>query len=206
MKVIVAQQELIMNKLSNIERYLSSQFSYFQPPKQQLESQAVTLQQSFQGTPSSIPHHHHLVSRTCTPVHMQTSTPNHYSEQTSGGPSATIPPYMPPATTSTCTSQQGALLLPATTSQLKKVKVSDKALPSGAIEESLDYISDTIATYPALKGAKLPTLTQRLAKEAVFGEKIMKQCTPLGSRSRPGLLTAELNKLKEVLFQYSPQF
>ena len=193
-----------MNKLSNIERYLSSQFSCFQPPKQQLESQAVTLQQSFQGTPSSIPHHHHLVSPTCTPVHMQTSTPNHYSEQTSGGPSATIPPYMPPATTST--SQQGALLLPATTAQLKKVKVSDKALPSGAIEESLDDISDTIARYPGLKGAKLPTLAQKLAKEAVFGEKIMKQCTPLGSRSLPGLPTAELNKLKEVLFRHSPQF
>ena len=34
MKVIVVQQELIMNKLSNIERYmyLSNQFSCFQPP------------------------------------------------------------------------------------------------------------------------------------------------------------------------------
>ena len=91
------------------------------------------------------------------------------------------------ALVTTSTSQQRALLLPPTTSQLKKIKVSDKALPSGIIQESLDDINDIIARYPGLKGAKLPTLAQKLTKEAVFGEKIMKQCTPLGSRCLPGL-------------------
>ena len=216
MKVIVAQQELIMNKLSNIERCLSNQYSCFQPPQQQPQPQAITPQHSFRAPPSSTPHHHlELVSP--TPVHIQTSTPIQYPQQTSAGPSTSqqllpstssvVPPYIPPTTTST--SQQGALAppgLPPTTSQLKKVKVSEKALPSGAIQVSLDDINDVIARYPNLKGAKLPTLSMKLAKEAVFGEKIMKQCTPLGSRSLPGLPTAELNNLKEVLFRHSPQY
>ena len=55
-----------------------------------------------------------------------------------------------------------------------------------------------MARYPTLKGAKLPTQATKLAKEAVFGEKIMKQCTPLGSCSLPGLPTAEVNELKVI--------
>ena len=46
--------------------------------------------------------------------------------------------------------------------------------PSGAIQESLGDINDVIARCPSLKGAKLPTLLMKLAKEAVFGEMIMK--------------------------------
>ena len=161
MKAIVAQQEFVMNKLSNIERYLSNQFSSLQPPQQQLQSRAITPQCNLQATPSSTHHHQQMVSPA-----IQTSTPNRYPQQTPAqqilpSASAAFPPYMPPATTST--SQQGALL-PPSTSQLKKVKVSEKALPSGAIQESLDDINDTIARYPSLKGAKLPTLAQKLAK------------------------------------------
>ena len=37
-------------------------------------------------------------------------------------------------------------------------------------------------------------------------ETIMKQCTPLGSRSLPDVPTAELNNLKEILFRHSPRF
>ena len=76
-----------------------------------------------------------------------------------------IPPYMPSATTST--SQQVALLLPATTSQLK-VKVSDKALPFGAIQVSMDDITDTIARYPGLKGAKLPHWHRNLPRKQYY--------------------------------------
>ena len=58
---------------------------------------------------------------------------------------------------------------PPPNASLLKVKVNVKALPFGAIQESLDDISDIIAVYPSLKGAKLPILMQKLAKEAVFG-------------------------------------
>ena len=57
-----------------------------------------------------------------------------------------------------------------------------------------------------MKGSKLPALPVKLAKEAFFGERIMKQCTPLGRRELPSLPTAELSKLKEALFSYTPQY
>ena len=166
-----------------------NQFSSLQLP-QQLQSQAITPQHNLQATPSSI--HQQMVSP--TPVHIQTSTLNQYPQQTPAqqillSTSAAFPPYMPPATMST--SQQGALF-PPSTSQLKKVKFSERALSSGAIQESLDDINDAIARYPSLKGAKLPTLAQNLAKEAVLGENILKQCTPHGSRNLPCLPIAKL--------------
>ena len=154
-------------------------------------SATATGQHSFQAPSTSTPHQH---------LELVSPTPQHL-------PAPAVLPSYPPTPTTASTSQQLPLPgLPTATSQLKNVKVSEKTLPSGAIQEFLDDIDDVIARYPNLKGAKLPTLSQKLAKEAVFGEKIMKQCTPLGSRSLPGLPTAELNKLKDVLFRHSPQF
>ena len=40
--------------------------------------------------------------------------------------------------------------------------------------------------------SKLPTLAQKLAKEAYFGEAIMVQCTVAGDRDLPGLPEYEL--------------
>ena len=90
--------------------------------------------------------------------------------------------------------------------QLKKLISNEKAPPSGAIEEALSAADDVIACYTNLKGSKLPTLAMKLAKEAFFGEKIMKQCTPLGGRELPSIPTAELSKLKEVLYSHAPQY
>ena len=220
-KAIVEQQQLIINKLSNLERYMSHQF-----PQQQPQPLAYTPQHSSQAPSTSTPHHQlELVSPTSAstrqlyPYQQQMSagpSTSQQPQQMSAGPSASHPnpstpavisPYLAPTTTTT--SQQNAQPLsglPPATLQLKKVKATESALPSGAIQESLEDIDDVMARYPNLKGAKLPTLAMKLAKEAVFGEKIMKQCTPFGSRSLPGLPTAELNKLKEVLFRHTPQF
>lgn len=222
MNVIVEQQQLIINKLSDLERYMSYQF-----PQQQPQPLANTPQHSYQAPSTSTPHHQlELVSPTPASTHQLYPYQQQMSagpstlqqpQQMSAGPSASqqhfpstsrvISPYLVPATTTT--SQQNAQPLsglPSATSRLKKVKVSERALPSGAIQESLENIDDVIARYPSLKGAKLPTLAMKVAKEAVFGEKIMKQCTPFGSRSLPGLPTAELDKLKEALFRHTPQF
>lgn len=200
MQAIIAQQQLILNKLSILESYMPHQF-----PQQQPQVQANTPQNSYRATSTSTPHHQlELVSPTPASTHQL----HPYQQPMSAGPSTShqlfpptqtaTSPYLPPAPAATTTSQQSA--------QLKKVKANERALPSGAIQESLDDVDDVMARYPNLKGAKLPTLAMKLAKEAVFGEKIMKQCTPLGSRSLPGLPTAELNKLKEVLFRHTPQF
>ena len=232
---VIVEQQLIINKLSDLERYMSYQF-----PQQQPQPLANTPQHSYQAPSTSTPHHQlELVSPTPASTHQLYP----YQQQMSAGPSTlqqpqqmsagpstlqqpqqmsagssasqqhfpstlrVISPYLVPATTTT--SQQNAQPLsglPSATSRLKKVKVSERALPSGAIQESLENIDDVIARYPSLKGAKLPTLAMKVAREAVFGEKIMKQCTPFGSRSLPGLPTAELDKLKEALFRHTPQF
>lgn len=93
-----------------------------------------------------------------------------------------------------------------TVHQPKKVKSTENALPSGAIDGTLSSAADVIARYPNLKESKLPTLAVKLAKEVFFGEKVMRQCTPLGGRNLPGLPTAELNQLKETLFQHCPRY
>ena len=44
----------------------------------------------------------------------------------------------------------------------------------------------------------------QLAREALFGEDIMAQCTVAGERGLPGLPTAELQQLKQSLFVQFP--
>lgn len=50
------------------------------------------------------------------------------------------------------------------------------------------------------------TLCQRLAKEAIFGEDIMKRCTPYGTQESPGLPRDELYTLKKIMFEQFPRF
>ena len=55
--------------------------------------------------------------------------------------------------------------------------------------------------------APLPsTVTQSLPKAAVFGEEIMKRCTPSGSNFYPALPKAEMFHLKQVVFRTFPRF
>ena len=191
LKVVVSQQELILNKLTSIERCLSYQFPWFQPypqqqiqgctPQRQLQVPSTYTPQEQQGAPINLDHSASL---------------QHYPSTPSGfvaPPTSILQTSLPPG-------------FSTTTKQLKKIKTTEKALPSTSIQESLSDNDDVIASYPNHKGAKLPTLAMKLAKEAVFGEKILKQCTPLGGRGLPGLPTAELNNLKEILFRHSPQF
>ena len=43
-------------------------------------------------------------------------------------------------------------------------------------------------------------------KRGLFGTEVMKQCTPIGSRDKPGLPAAELRELKKAIFTQFPQF
>lgn len=48
---------------------------------------------------------------------------------------------------------------------------------------------------------------QRLAREAIFGEDVMKQCTPCGTQELiPGLPHAELYELKMIMFNKFQMF
>lgn len=54
--------------------------------------------------------------------------------------------------------------------------------------------------------AKHQLLHGKLLKMQYFGELVLKQCTPLGNRELPGLLTAKLMELKTAIFNQFPQF
>ena len=51
-----------------------------------------------------------------------------------------------------------------------------------------------------LPHGKIGELAVKLAKEAYFGEAVMKKCTVMGHRDRPGLPTKTLTQLKRFLF------
>ena len=59
---------------------------------------------------------------------------------------------------------------------------------------------------PKLKGeVKAPTLAMKLAKEAIFGDDVMKKRIPVGGRDLPGLPIPELQILKQAMFNKFPQ-
>ena len=51
-----------------------------------------------------------------------------------------------------------------------------------------------------------PTIAQMLAKRAIFGQEIMAQCTPQGTRADPALPRAELYVLKKTIFKLFPAY
>ena len=52
----------------------------------------------------------------------------------------------------------------------------------------------------------ISTLCVKLAKEAIFGEEVMRRCTPGGTRDLPGLPHNELYNLKKTILQQFPQY
>ena len=85
---------------------------------------------------------------------------------------------------------------------------SNTTLNSSEIDKSkLKSVQSVLDRHQNLQNeSKAPTLAWKIAKDAVFGELILKQCTPLGNRELPGLPTAELMELKTAIFNQFPQF
>lgn len=108
------------------------------------------------------------------------------------------PPTGPPQTP---TLAQPAAIISAT-------KGEKKALDSSCIDKSkLIPIDMVVAKYPKLRTvSKASTLAVKLAKESVFGEDVMRQCTVHGTRQLPGLPVKELFHLKKAVFDQFPQF
>ena len=52
--------------------------------------------------------------------------------------------------------------------------------------------------------SKVGTLAVKLAKEALFGDKVLIKCTVMGERGLPGLPATELMELKKILFREFP--
>lgn len=89
-----------------------------------------------------------------------------------------------------------------------KRKDSTSYLSSSDIERSeLSNLDTVLAKYRNLRvESKVGMLAVKLAKEALFGEKVLEKCTVGGCRGLPALPLEELNRLKQTLFQQFPNY
>lgn len=81
-------------------------------------------------------------------------------------------------------------------------------LPSDEIlKDNLKCVEDVLRGCEELKCVeKASTLAQKLAREAFFGEDVMKRCTPGGTKDFPALPKEEMFSLKKEVFLQLPQF
>ena len=139
-------------------------------------------------------------SSTFTPQSGMLSPPMHvHSSSLSSDPCSSSQQPSTPKRSAPPTSNESPLPLSKTTMN---------ALPSSSInKERLSSIEDVIQKYPKLKQeSKAGTLACKLAKEAIFGADVMKQCTPIGNRELPGLPEKELKMLKKAIYMRFPQY
>ena len=74
-------------------------------------------------------------------------------------------------------------------------------------KQTLMSVEDALKGCKELKCAeKASTLTQKLAKQAIFGVEIMKRCTPGGTKELPALPREEMLTLKKAVYKELPQF
>ena len=73
--------------------------------------------------------------------------------------------------------------------------------------EKLIPPADTIQRYIKLKTkSKASTLAVKLARDSIFGLKVLKMCTVAGGRGLPALPVAEVRQLKETIFHLFPDY
>ena len=71
----------------------------------------------------------------------------------------------------------------------------------------LKSIPEVLQKYPDLQTeSKIGILAVKLAREALFGDKTLKRCTPRGWQDIPALPQAELNLLKTALWNQFPRY
>uniref|UniRef100_A0A1X7U3M4 BEN domain-containing protein n=1 Tax=Amphimedon queenslandica TaxID=400682 RepID=A0A1X7U3M4_AMPQE len=83
------------------------------------------------------------------------------------------------------------------------------ALDSSVIDKSQLPLTTAEALqkyHGLLTESKASTLAWKLAKDCVFGEKVLRECTPLGNRELPALPQVELGDLKKLIFKQFPQY
>ena len=87
-------------------------------------------------------------------------------------------------------------------------KSTRKSLSSSAItKDKLQSVAAVLEQHHRLKGEKnAGSLAIKLAKHALFGDEVLKLCTPMGNRSLPALPTKELQQLKAIIYQQFPQY
>ena len=80
-------------------------------------------------------------------------------------------------------------------------------LPLSEIDKTkLKRVPDILRKYPTLRTeCKVSSLAVKLAREALFGDSILKRCTSRGWNDLPALPQVELNHLKATLFAQFPR-
>ena len=74
-------------------------------------------------------------------------------------------------------------------------------------KEKLKTIAETLQKYASLRTeSKIGVLAIKLAREAIFGDDLLRKCTPRGWNDMPALPQAELNLLKCTLYEQFPRF
>ena len=81
-------------------------------------------------------------------------------------------------------------------------------LPSAEINrEQLKSAPEVLQKYSYLRTeCKSGALIVKLAREAIFGDLVLKRCTPRGWKDLPALPQTELNQLKASLYGQFPRF
>ena len=89
---------------------------------------------------------------------------------------------------------------------ITSARPTGEVLDSVSIDKSKPLPVDVVvAKYPRLRVVeKASRLAVKLAKESVFGEEVMRQCTVFGTRQLPGLPREELFQLKKAASTSSP--
>ena len=188
---ISANQNKLFLQLDRIERQLSSQ----------VQMQPYNMCNSW--GPSSTPVYSDQHINTLWP---QDSWDDSFSSKPSLLRPASPPTIHPNETSKQTKSPERSPAAPRAT-EINNVN-PDNTLPSSVInKEKLAEVKVVITKYPKLKMvSKASTLTVKLAKEAIFGEDVMKRCTVAGTREYPDLPFDKLQELKQIVFEQFPQY
>ena len=192
--------EVRMKRVEDNQMYILQQLNYFQQSM------------GFMMPPSFVPHFQSpfppppftplSTSSSQSYVQSQPMLQNSVPSETFSSNSSSTQPTTPSRSAPTCTAPTSK------DSPLPLSKMCTNSLPSSAIrKDNLLSVEDVLKKYPKLKHeSKAGTLACKLAKEAIFGSDVLKQCTPIGNRELPGLPEKELKVLKKTMFSRFPQY
>ena len=91
--------------------------------------------------------------------------------------------------------------------RIKRKEGTNYFSSSDVAKSKLSNPDTVLAKYRNLRiESKVGMLAIKLAKEAIFGEDVLAQCTVSGCRNLPALPVEELNQLKQALFQQFPSY